>query len=55
MKILCLQLVYLVYIPAKILVFTMTRRKIVGNSFKNPKENIKTALRSRKQFFSLDK
>lgn len=54
-KILCLQSVYLVYMPAKILVFIMTRRKIVGNSFKNHKENIKTVLRSRKQTFSLEK
>lgn len=54
-KILCLLSMCLLYMPAKVSLFIMTRRKIVGNSFKNHKENIKTALRSRRQIFSLAK
>lgn len=55
LKILCLQSAHWVHIPPKILVFIMSRRKIVGNSFRNYKGNIKTALRSRRQNFSLEK
>lgn len=55
LKILCLQRAYLAHIPPKILVFIMTRKKTVGNSFRNYKGNIKTALRSGRQNFSLEK